>query len=142
MYFTIKVNSTCGAGRDAINLCHKLNSQDPTLRILGLSLASPKSQRPSSKVLSVRVSCLRVPESRVPGLRDSGFENLQSQGYGSQGLGSRVSGPNFKLFQDKAHSTCWIMFICRRLTSCFKSVSVFTQIVLTTSSLKLMQSYS
>ena len=57
--FTIKVNTICGAGQDTRTLCHKFNSQDPGLRILGSSVASPKSQIPCASVL--------VPGSRVSG---------------------------------------------------------------------------
>ena len=58
--FRIKVNSIYGVGRDTRNLCHKISSQGPALRILGLRVASPKSQVPG-----LRVSSLRVPGSRV-----------------------------------------------------------------------------
>ena len=61
--FTSKVNSVCGVGRDTRNLCHKFNSQGPTLRILGLWIASPKSQGPSSRILGVRIPC---PGSQGP----------------------------------------------------------------------------
>ena len=54
--FTIKVNSVCGAGRDAKNLCHKFNSQGPALRILGVKVAIPKFQGPIFRVLGVRVT--------------------------------------------------------------------------------------
>ena len=76
--FTIKVNSICGAGRDTRNLCHKSNSQGPALRIMGLSVASPKSQGPSSgcQGLSSRVPCLRVS--------GPGSQGIESQGPGSQ----------------------------------------------------------
>ena len=81
--FTIKVNSVCGAGRDSRNLCHKFSSQGPALKILGLRVASPKFQGPSSGVLGVRVLYLRVSDCRVLGLRV-----LHS---GSQVSGSKVS---------------------------------------------------
>ena len=120
--FTIKVNSICDAGRDTRNLCHKFISQSPALRILGLRVANPKSQGPSSGVLGVRVSCLRVlefqvPESRVlvPGLRVPESRVSVSHGPGSQcprvpGLrasGSRVPGPGSQvLIVDCAFLKC------------------------------------
>ena len=85
--FTIKFNSIYGAGRDTRNLCHKSNSQGPDLRILGLRVASPKSQGPSSRVLCIRVPCLRVAESWVLGLR---VWSLRVPGL-------RVPGPDFRL---------------------------------------------
>ena len=95
-----KVSSVCGVGQDTKNLCQKFNSQCPVLRILGLRVASPKSQGPSSVVLGVRVSVpgsqvlgpwsqdsrvlgLRVPDLRVPDLRVPA----------SQVSGSHVPGP-------------------------------------------------
>ena len=98
--FTIKVNSICGAGRDTRNLCHKFNSQGPTLRILDLRVANPKSQGPSSGVLGVRVLCLRVLEPQVPDSRVSRSQGIKSQCPWVSGisvLGSQVSGPDFKL---------------------------------------------
>ena len=85
--FIIKVNSICGAGRGTRNLCHKFNSQSPALRILGLRVANPKSQWPSSGILGVRVPCLRVLDSQVrqprvlvPGSWVSVFHSPRSQG--------------------------------------------------------------
>ena len=84
--FTIKLNSTCRAGRDTTNLCRKLNSQGPALRILGLSITSPKSQGSSSRVLGVRVpvSGFWVSGSRVSGSQSPGSLGLESQGPGSK----------------------------------------------------------
>ena len=65
------------AGRDTRNLYHKLNSQGPILRILGLIVKSSKSPGPSSR--------LWVPRSRV-----SGSQGLDSQG--PRVLGLMVSG--------------------------------------------------
>ena len=69
----IKVNTICSVGQDTRNLSHKFNSQASALRILGVKVASPKSQGPSSRVLGVKAPCPRVPESK--------------------GLGSQVPGP-------------------------------------------------
>ena len=91
--FTIKVNSICGADLDTRNLCHKFISQGSTFRILGLRVASPKSQAPSSRVLCIRVSCPRVPGVRV--------SESQAPGPKPQGPGSQVSGPDFRLCQPK-----------------------------------------
>ena len=63
--FASQINSICGAGQDIRNLCHKFNSQGPALRVLGLRVASPKSQGSSSRVLVVLV--LVVPGSWVSG---------------------------------------------------------------------------
>ena len=67
----IKVNTICSVGQDTRNPSHKFNSQASALRILGVKVASPKSQGPSSRVLGVRTPCPRVlvPVSRVSGSR-------------------------------------------------------------------------
>ena len=100
--FTIKVNLICGVGPDTSNLCHKFNSQDPPRTILGLSVASPEYQGPSSRVMGARVPCPRVPVPRfwvsvprVPGSQSSrvqsvGFQSYRSWVSGSQGPGSQV----------------------------------------------------
>ena len=98
-----KVSSVCGVGQGTKNLCQKFNSQCPVLRILGLRVASPKSQGPSSVVLGVRVSVpgSQVPgpwsqDSRVTGLRVPGSRISGSQHPGSQGPsipGLRVPRP-------------------------------------------------
>ena len=62
---TIKVNSICGVGWDTKNLCHKFNSQGPALRVLGLRVASSKSQGPGCQGPMYQGS--RVPGLRVPG---------------------------------------------------------------------------
>ena len=85
--FTIKVNSVCGAGRDIRDLCHKFNPQIPALRILGITVTTPKSQGPSSRVLGVRVPCTSVPESQVQRSQVPGFRIPRSQ----------VSGLDFRL---------------------------------------------
>ena len=104
--FKIKVNSICGAGWDTRNLCHKLNSQGPVLRILGLRVASPKPQGSNARVLGVRVPSprvlvpgFRVPRyhsPRVPGPR---VPSPRSQGPGSLVSGYEVSGSQFLGFR-------------------------------------------
>ena len=72
--FTIKVNSVCVAGQDTKNLCHKLNSQCPVLKVLGV---------------------LEVPSARDP-VPGSWVSRSQFQGPGCLGLvsqGPRVFGP-------------------------------------------------
>ena len=113
----IKVNIICSVGQDTRNPSHKFNSQASALRILGVKVASPKSQGPSSRVLGVRTPCPRVlvPVSRVSGSRvpvyqspkvsdprsrdqsprsrvsGSRISDLRFLGPGSQGLESRIS---------------------------------------------------
>ena len=87
--FTFKVNTICGAGRDTRSLCQKFNSQDPTLRILGLRVASPKFQGPNSRVPCPRILCPRVPEFQDLGPR--------APDPGSQVSESQVSGVDFRL---------------------------------------------
>ena len=113
----IKVNTICSVGQDTRNPSHKFNSQASALRILGVKVASPKSQGPSSRVLGVRTPCPRVlvPVSRVSGSRvpvsqspkvsdprsrdqsprsrvsGSRISDLRFLGPGSQGLESRIS---------------------------------------------------
>ena len=109
--FIIKVNSICGTGRDTRNLS-QVNSQGPALMILGFSVASPKSQGPSSGVLSVRVAFLesqvsgsRVSGSQTPRVLDPWSKSPVYQGPGVSSLrvpdlrvpGSLVSGPDFRL---------------------------------------------
>ena len=101
--FTIKVNSICGTGQDTWNLHHKLSSQDPARRILGLRVASSKSQGPICRVLGVRVPCPRVPvprswvsgsqSPRVLGLSVSGSRASGSWVSGSWGRGLKSQGP-------------------------------------------------
>ena len=98
IWFTIKVDLICGAGRNTRNLCHKLDSEGPVLRILGLSLAIPKFQGPNLGVLDVRFP---VPGSWVSGFRVTGFQSPGSQSLefqcpGPQGprvSGLRIPGP-------------------------------------------------
>ena len=82
--FTIKVNLICGAGQDTKNLCHKLNSQCPVLKILGvLEVTSARDPVPGSWVSRSQFrgpGCQglvsqgpRVPESLVLSLRVSGL---------------------------------------------------------------------
>ena len=127
IYFTIKVNSICGAGRDTWNLCHKLNSQDPVSQghnsqvpgthFQGPGCQGPMSQSPSFRGLGVRVPCPTVPRSQASGSRVSESQGPGSQGPGlqvpeshgtgtqtpgvaglrSQGPRSRVLGPDFRL---------------------------------------------
>ena len=81
------VNSFSGACRNTSNLCHNFNSLGCALRILGLRLASPKSQGASSSVLDVTVPCPRVP---VPGFLLSGSYVQGPRASEPQGSGSRV----------------------------------------------------
>ena len=97
--FTIKVNSVCGAGRDIRNLCHKLNSQGPALRILCLSVASPRDPVPGSWVSRSQFQgpeC-QGPVSQGPRVPSPRVSDPGSQGSRSQGPWSRVSGPDFRL---------------------------------------------
>ena len=88
---------------DTSNLCHKFNSQDPSLTILGLSVASPEYKGPSSRVMGARVPYTRVPVlrfwvsvPRVPGSQSPKVPSLGSQSYKSrvsafQGPGAQVA---------------------------------------------------
>ena len=105
--FRIKVNSIYGVGRDTRNLCHKISSQGPALRILGLRVASPKSQVPG-----LRVSSLRVPGSRVS----------VSQGPRSRISGSQVSDPDFRLCHEFTQ-----IFFKMSLSRCYQE-DLFKQI--------------
>ena len=77
--FTFKINTIYGTGQDTRNLCNKFNYQGSAIRILYLTVASPKSKDASSRVLSVTAPCPRIKilgslvlGSRVPGLRVPG----------------------------------------------------------------------
>ena len=91
--FAIKVNAICGAGKLLVSGYQESVSQvqlsGSCVRILGLRVASPKSQVLRSRVPGVRVLCPRVPDSKVPG--------SQFRGPRPQDPGSRVSGPDFRL---------------------------------------------
>ena len=112
IWFTIKVNSICGAGQDTRNLCHKFNSQGPALRILGHRDPVPGSWVPMSHGRNSRVLYFQGPVSQgprvlgclVPGPRSrvSGpYFRLYRQ---SWGLGSRVLGPDFRICRLKLTS--------------------------------------
>ena len=88
-YFTNKVNTICGAGRNTRNLCHKFNCQGSAFRILGLRVVSPESQALNFRVLSVKVLCPRVP---VPGSWVSGSRVPGTQSPRLLGPRSWVSG--------------------------------------------------
>ena len=84
---------------DASNLCHKFNSQDSSLIILGLRVASPEYQGPSSMVMGARVPYTRVPVLRfwvsvspVPGSQSPKGPRLRSQSYKSQVSASQGPG--------------------------------------------------
>ena len=88
--FTFKINTIYGTGQDTRNLCNKFNYQGSAIRILCLTVASPKSEDASSRALSVTAPCPRVKilgslvlGSRVPALRVPG---------------SPFSGPDLRIY--------------------------------------------
>ena len=74
-----KINTIFGTGQHTRNLCNKFSYQSSAIRILCLTVASPKSKDASSRALSITAPCPRIKilgslvlGSRVPGLRVPG----------------------------------------------------------------------